>query len=252
MGLQATIVALMMSVAVAVGVAGPAGADPNCDPGNWTHRFDGWYNATSFSQYIGVSARIEVNRGAVCDADPNPNLDVGNFNVAWSMIASGNGDGWAQSGYARSWGTNIYHFSQQYRGQGGSLTSVYCTWCGALATGEIHQYWQQWDPVARVWNSNVDQTIFQTTSTSFRYYWTTPYSPQYAGETKYMANNMPGTPSNTTLFDQMSVQAVTDAGWGPQPCPDGQRDIAVNSNPARWASAGYSCLTPTAQAIWTK
>lgn len=227
--------------------------DPNCNPSVRGNYFDGWYNATSTNRYIGSSALITVRTGDVCDGNPDPNLDTGNYNVAWSMIASGNSQGWAQSGYARSWGTAKYHFSQQFGGYASDpILDNYCTSCGALANGEIHKYWQQWDPVNKRWNSNVDNTIFGSTPSYFPSHWSRPYSPQFAGETAYLANNIPGSPTARTKFDQMSVQSFQDFQWGPQPCPDGQHDISVNSNTARWASAGVSCNSPTAQTIWTK
>lgn len=245
---------VLAAATLAVLLPSPASAyDPTCDPSIRGNYMDGWLNATYQPTYIGASARITVLTGAVCDANPDPNLDSGNYNVAWSMIASGDADGWAQSGYARAWGTAKYHFSQQYGGDPGDpVLDNYCTSCGALGNGDVHQYWQQWDPVNLRWNSNVDQTIFATTPSNFRFKWVQPYSPQFAGETAYPANNMPGNPVTKAKFDQMSVQAASDAGWGPQPCPSAQHDIAFNDNTARWASAGLSCLYPTAQAIWTK
>lgn len=186
----------------------------NCGTqGNW---FDGYYENPSYLSnppadwYEGASTYIVTREGLVCDT----NTSSSNFATGWSMIAAGNGSGWAQSGYFRSYGSSITYFSQiasdsthfqtvfRYNpilGSTHAYRSLYWSGCGCIQT-------------------TVDSTVFQQSTFNPYGRWSFPFVPQFFGETAYRESDMPGLSSSPMTFWGLGVQRYTDDVLVSIPC----------------------------------
>lgn len=236
---------LFLSMALCIGVipAAPAQAYiPQCGSGsNWFNGFSAFPNSGSPNNFEGAQAYITVRFGSVCDTDTSP---VNNFTNAWTMIADSDGLGWAQSGFERGYAGGLYHFAQQYDGFS-NLRTQYSV--NTVPAGEVHRYWQQYDPACSCIHSNVDLTRFLSSTFNPFASWsrTRPWSPQFLGEARYRESDIAGRVSYPTSFTGMSVQRL-DENWQPIPCPflSGSSD-----EPNRWLFAARSC---TSIDIWSR
>src|SRR5439155_26901019 len=141
----------------------------------------------------GASANITVRNAWLCTSDTSGN----NLSTAWSMIASGNARGWAQTGFLRSGPVGEAHFAQQSP-DGNSWSTVFGSQVG---DGEVHHDWQQYDGACGCIHSNIDVTRFMDSTFNPKAgWWQYPFSPQFFGETKYLESNMPGWSTCQTTF----------------------------------------------------
>jgi hypothetical protein len=220
-----------------VGAAGTSGC-----PSTHTSYFDGWAdisNRVGPNPYYfeGTSANIDVQAVALCTPDSEGR---GNFSYSWDMIANGTGSGWAQSGFGTYQGIScLFHWAEQ-SASGSSYTDVYGS---CVSPGQVHQYWNQYDPACTCLHSNVDTTRFMNSTFHPFSIWTQPFSPQFAGETKHSESDITGLVGSKTPFNHMLTQQY-DETWPLAPC----FLDSVNSVPTRYAQQGVNCYTDN---IWT-
>jgi hypothetical protein len=213
------------------------GALSDCGPADYTRTYHGgfyWpYKADWNSgghRFEGASAEITVRSGAVCGSDTNRQ----NFSDAWSMIA-GASDGWVQSGYERWHSSSIYFFSQTYRGSGFNPDTYYDL-STALTVGSVFRFWQQYDGNCFCLHSNVNTRRLLSTSWNPFGNWTEPFSPQFAGEVRYRASDLPGSSTRRADFTKLQAQNFYGDGWVSMP----HGMTSVNDNTTRWVVGAVS------------
>lgn len=217
--------------------------------------FDGRYQWSDLKgpsphYYEGASAHLTAQAVAFCPGDARWRY---NFSYAWTMVANNNGQGWIQSGFGQ-WNAGfgcLVHWSEASL-DGINYNDVFGS---CVSPGEVHQYWQQytgqpcspgdWGSGTSHGNiySNVDTIAFMSICPWG--VWTTPFSIQYMGETKYLESDMPGNDTHLTNFSDMEAQRFSDNIWEATPC------ILDNANsngnpyetvpPGRWRLLVYSC-----------
>ena len=174
------------------------------------------------SSIEGDYAIISTRYGAVCDTDTTAN----NFTNQYAMIASNNLAGWAQDGYIRWYGSSIVFFAQQSSGH--SLNTKYGT--TALAQGSTYFYYNKWDPTCYCMEDIIERTLYLKSTWNPWTAWVLPFSPQFTGETAYLASDLSGTATAPANYTSISGQQASTDGWQAYPCGQMQ---TINDGSAR-------------------
>ena len=124
------------------------------------------------------------------------------------MLAGADGLGWAQIGYQRlAKSSNTYFFTQWTANwHNGVLGRQYPEY-GGLPSGQVHQFWVQFDSIVGL-KLNVDTTTLESTTWDPRYALTSPANPQYSGEVSYVNSFIPGTSSVPVNIWQVQAEAL--------------------------------------------
>ena len=170
----------------------------------------------------GDYAIIATRYGAVCDSDTTG----ANFTNHYSMIASNNLAGWAQAGYLRWYGGSIVFFAQQSSGH--TLNTKYGT--SALTPGSTYFYYNKWASSCLCMENIIERTLYLKSTWNPWTTWTTPFSPQFTGETAYLASDLAGTATAPASYTAISGQDSATDVWQAYPCG---RLQAVNDGAAR-------------------
>jgi hypothetical protein len=207
----AVVGAAILVATVLQAIESPAANAAAC--GTKSNYHDGYYQfGASPVQLEGASAWITDQGGYVlCTTDTNEGT---NLSTSWTMVVSGNGSGWAQSGTMYRWGKGscVKHWAQQAQNSS-SWGDYYAAGCSAV--GETDQYWQQLVFVNGAWHvrSNMNTTIIRESSFNPLTSWTTPYGVEFDAETTYTASTVPGRVSAKQNYTSMQVQAWSDDSW---------------------------------------
>jgi hypothetical protein len=229
----------------------PANAARACS-GSATSYFDGFYYSASAHpgyNYEGVSGYIRVRDAAICTGSGN----AGNPSTSWVMIAGSNADhyDWSQVGFIRRGGDTLRWFSQHgwYSGGNNHLTTRFSTLSVIDQIGVQHTFRVLWSASCLCNRAYIDTTLWS--SSPFNPFvdaesgWgPTPFSPQFAGETKDLNSDITGQPSVHTAFSALGAQRYSDDVLEPLPCIM----TGANSNPSRWGRSSSRC---DAFDIWT-
>lgn len=208
--------------------------------------FDGFIHNNAYpDRFEGASTFLVTRVGGLCGTDRG---QISNFTNAWSMIAGSQSHGvceWAQSGFERGYisggGTNIRHFAQA-----SSCSTGLQTWySGYVAAGVKHAYRSLWSNACSCINISVDDSTKVSTNFNPFAIWGYPFQPQFLGETSYLQNDMPGTPTLHTPFTALGAQRVSDDVLALMPCTMS----GINDNTSSWAKDPSGC---TVFDIWTK
>jgi hypothetical protein len=161
--------------------------------------FAGWKAADSGEphSYEGTRGDLIYQQGTQCHTDTSPN----NLTASWTMILSQDRQGYAQSGY-------IYdnlppycwkNFAEQKIGSGYLSVRKYGS---CIDPGTHHNTGQETMPVAppQYWaiRSYIDSTVLMFSNWNQFATWTTPFVPEFLGETHYDQSDVPGGPSSKT------------------------------------------------------
>lgn len=182
----------------------------------------------------GDYAIIATRYGAVCDSDTTS----ANFTNHYAMIASNNLAGWAQAGYLRWYGSSTVFFAQQSSGH--TLNTKYGT--TALAAGSTYFYYNKWASSCLCIENIIERTLYLKSTWNPWTTWTTPFSPQFTGETAYLSSDLAGTASAPASYTAISGQNSATDAWQAYPCGQLQ---PVNDGSAR-RSDGKSWHVATA------
>lgn len=213
------------------------GAVGPCGPyGSW---FTGYYhNRSSSHQYEGASSYI-INGGAtVCTTIS----DQSNMALAWSMVASADAQGWAQSGFAGWPGAGNHWFAQLSPDGHDTLQTWFSS--GRIPVGQQDAYRALYNAACTCVQASVNGAVVLASLWSPYGEWTRPFIPQFFGEIHRFESNMPGTTAQHTKFWAMGGQRWTDDRLEGMPCTL----IGRNDNPSRWLYSASSC---TAFDLWS-
>lgn len=241
------------SLSPALAASGTHREIPQC--GARSNYFDGFYHnpAAHPDTLEGASAYIVNEFGAVCDTDtsaPNPGgRTIGNnFTTAWTMIASYDSQGWAQTGFIRGYNSPQYEWAEFKDPVSDTVYNRFPS-SPSLPNGVKHAYRELWSDSCACIVMSIDGV--EVTQTNFNPYvnWDAgpngdQFSPQFSGETTYTSSDIPGVPSAQTAFSAMGAQQFFGNALNSMPCTL----TYTNSNTARWTHSASSC---TAFNIWT-
>jgi hypothetical protein len=175
-----------------------------CGSGSSVNYHAGYGQSTAGPNYVGASARILTEYGAVCDTQQNSN----NFTAEYSMVDGQNTSGhnaWAQSGYIRWYNSGITYFAQQNDGFG----HVNTVFQYSPAIGETHTYIQKRSTSTGFIASIVDSTTFLTTNWDPEKEWSSPPTVEFSAEAAYLASDIAG--SATTPVQYSSLQGQLES-----------------------------------------
>lgn len=216
-----------------------------CDAYHGPGYFDGfeydWRKDPTPQYYEGAAADITSTNSHQCPADPSYNYY--NLTAQWVMIANGSstnyGQGYVQSGFiTRAGGVCQRWFSQIAIGN--EINPAYQQSECQPADGSTHYYAEVYTPSCLCIRSFVnDGRLLQSTWFNPFNAWTTPFSTNFYGETKYIQSDMPGTAAAPTTFGTTTypMQAqVYNNSFINQPCNlQGRNDsTTVGPQPPRW------------------
>jgi hypothetical protein len=196
----AVFVLLSSVMAVPIIWLSPSAGAASCGTAEVT--FDGT-NVGSQNVYY-VQSNITTNVPTLCGASNS-------HSSAWTMIQGSAGSGgYAQSGYIRLKGYSTAHMFAEYNEyNSGSFHFKE----GAAAPSGAPLYYESYDFSAGDIQMVVDtSTLLLTTDFDPELVWTTPWVPEWEGETHHTGDNMPGTASARTYFSSMLV--TTSRGGG--------------------------------------
>ena len=220
--------------------------------GTPSNYFEGYYYdravAPGYNDFIGARADLRIRHGAVCDVDSNGNPVTGkyNFTVAWAMIASdvySSTQGYAQSGFIRWYGSNIYDFAQNNVGNDPTPPTWYGT--TALSTGVDRAYKSIYNTACICVISYTDGTSRLMTAFNPYSNWDPPFGPQFMGEARFKQSDMPGTDGARMTMSSMKYQSDTDWNLYDTPCAIFS---PVTGGSTRWHHNKVDCVT---RQIWT-
>ena len=129
-------------------------------------------------------------------------------------ITSGNGAGYAESGFVRWYNHALTFFAQQFDG-GSDLRTRYANEPGV---GSVHGYYEKWQSSTGYIESIVDATTFITSTWSPFDKWALPFEPQFLGLAYYLASDIAGTASAPTEFTNLHGQDYITNYWDAYPC----------------------------------
>lgn len=161
----------------------------------------------------------------------------------WAMITGGGGnDGYAQSGYLRTAGqTGSHMFSQYTQCQN---CAFYTKEVGAPPAGSP-QYVENYNFTAGNIGMYVNgSTLLATTNFDPAFVWTGPWVPEWEGETHDNGDDMPGSSTSPTYFENMYIKTCRSCGLSH---PTGQ---SLSSDSSRYGVAWNT--TNVEFHIWTK
>jgi len=234
------VLALLMSCMF---VSPASAALPNCAYfGNWHEGV--WKDPKLNYVSNGTSAIVTVRSSALCGNQNSNN----NIALAWTMIASNDGRGWAQAGFANYWGNpnGTVHFTQYKQGSCCSAVTYYGS--QHLLSGQKYQYSERYIVNSYCLHSigclqgRVDNIIWFSTDFDPAGRWATPWLNEYEGETTYTGSDVPGLATSKTAFQSMQNQKA-DGTWEPQRC--GMNDSHANP---RWDHGLTGC---DSRQVWT-
>jgi hypothetical protein len=182
-----------------------------CGSTNSSNYHVGKFQALGTGSYEGAYAYIATRYGAVCDTDTSAN----NFQNPYAMIASGDGNGYAQSGYTRWYNSCTYFFAEQSK-NGSTFYDKFGTTC-VTTDGTTHKYTEEYFSSCSCVKSMVDGTPYMTSNWNPFNNWSYPFSPQFEGEAIYRESDMPGNSASPTSFTDLHYQN-TDNSWGAYGC----------------------------------
>lgn len=199
-------IAIFAFVAAGLASGGRASISPCGTEGS---HFSGG-EATGITQ-VGAKANITAQDPSLCDAATgSPSTSS-----AWSMEVSGDGTYLAQVGYIHTGSLFVY------QNQSGYHYSVFTEWT-PLSGPDILQFWSPSPPPSsalyEVSRNATDARInlwegtTQLTHTSYdpALWWSTPWIPEFYGETHHCQSDIPGTTSNRVTFS--NVEKKSSAG----------------------------------------
>jgi hypothetical protein len=244
------IAAFALAAAVILGIPLPVhAASSTClAPSNY---FDGYAQSTYGVAYEGVRGDITARNSALCLTDSTLN----NSTVVWTMIANagptGSGNGWAQSGYRRTYDKygvllGIKHFAQQWDGDFGHDATNYLQ-SGTVSLGSNNVYKSVWNSNCYCLNSWANNSLVLSSSWNPYSTWAFPFAVQSAGEAIYTANDMPGDATNQAVVSNLQGERVSDDTFEALSCGT----LAYhNDHPSTWH---LSALNPmcTGFSMWS-
>jgi len=234
---------------------GGAAPDEIFQCGTRSNYFDGFYHNTSAhaDTLEGASAYIVNRFGSVCDTDhsaPSPGgQTIGtNFTTAWVMIAAYDGNGWAQTGFIRGYNSPQYKWAEFYDPLTGNVYNRFPS-SPSLPDGANHADRALWSSACACIEMSIDGVMLTRTNFNPWVNWYAgpngnQFSPQFAGETTYLASDIPGVPTSKSRIWALGAQQYYGDALVSMPCTL----TAINSNPSRWALSAASC---TDFSIWT-
>ncbi len=181
--------------------------------GSQSNYQEGWQTGgTPVMTLEGVSAALTYRHIYECTY---PAYTYQNLVSAWTMVASADTTGWAQSGYwyYHGIGNNcMSHFAQQVYNYPTNAPTTVIGSC--VSDHESHQAWQQTVYVGGSSNwavrSNIDVTIFIQSAWNQFSVWSQPLRAVNDGETSMMQSDVPGTPSNVDDWSSIQVQSYAN------------------------------------------
>lgn len=228
------------------GSAGSAGETSTC--GTRATNFVGTDPATNNGTVYAVTARINTEIPHLCGA-PDTGSRNGSASAVWTMLqGSGPGDGYAQSGYEKS--TNnfgdgksrsvTYYFAEAIR--------LHCSTCKdafkeTSAVSGTNEYHQSYDFANNVIDMEINSTVLLKTKWDPKNNWTSPWMPEWEGETHWTKDDVPGTASSPVYFSNMRIKKCKTCAWS-------WATLTASSTSSRYA---YKWDTQNGKFhIWTK
>ena len=237
-------VALLPGMLTANTVAAPPAPAATACIGGSSNLFDGHYGGGTTMTY-GASALITVRSGSWCLGI----ADSVSFYSGWSMLAapSGGGHEYAQSGFNHDEDKSRIHFAQANTGSG--FDSNFNG--GTALVGSTYKYWSVADSNCDCLRMFVNSTQLLQTTWSPWDEWSksSAWQPQFFGEVRDAGDDMPGTNSYKTVFDELKVH---DGGAWTTDLPPMD---SLNSNSTRWGQTDvitFCSAGPRCFGIWTK
>lgn len=229
----------------------------------------GWAHIPSAhsNAFEGTSSFIRSTPAATCSTDTwspnpsNPNSMLRNATMGWVMIADYTQANYSQVGFLAGFNQLAYVWAQFYVDYGNpnharELVNRYLP--NYVASGARHAFYekfnancpaptnhpceQSFDGSTRVTDTNFDPFVVFDPGPTFPPRW----SPQYATEKTYQANDIMGTPSDRLHFTSMGAQRFEDDQFVLEPCT--LNFIVSPSPPTRAAHNALSC---TSVDFWT-
>lgn len=213
-----------IGAALAFAVTGLSSISPahaslaQCETG--PHRFAGfasqYWTGSQPHTYEGAAAYLTYEYGNLCSmGDDNPH---NNISTTFTMVASADGHGWAQSGMELRTGESCWHHWAEQE-QDTSYYQPYDRDGSCVGQGEVHHLVQQAVLDGGFWRiiSTIDASNFIESSFSPFTTWAKPFSVSFVGETGHDASdvpgyNQPGYPPRSD-FNNMQVQDYYNNYW---------------------------------------
>ena len=226
-GLASSLIVIAMATVPIVTTANVASAAACGTPAS---NFDGTTIVNQMNYY--AQANIQVQPATLCG-------NVNSMSSAWVMIASKNGNGgYTQAGYMFTPGNGARLFAQ-YSKNGSAYFGAF-----GVAISGTALYYDSYDFSAGDMVMDSDGYPLLTTPWDPVAEWTTPWVPQWEGETAFPGDNVPGSASTPAHFTSMEIKTTRGGGVSN---PSG---LSVSST-----STNYGVAWDTVNSsfhIWTK
>jgi hypothetical protein len=186
----------------------------------------------------GVAAWLNNPGGdGLCQGDNNSGT---NWVAAWTLVGGKNSTGWSQSGLRYGYGMPCVErwFQQAKTGNNDWVD----TFMGCADSND--EYWSYIAPNGGGHKAQSNISSPQTTWTVNSSWdpvasWTTPYWAEYASESDYAVNTVPGTASNPEDYTTLQVYKYLNGPWG-STC--GNQNLGQsNPTPAIWKQLALAC-----------
>ena len=187
-----------------------------------------------YGSYYGANANIISHVPLLCTTNAS-----WSDSAAWTMLAGGiPSQQYAQAGYGRMYGDSTAYYFTEYR-QDGNHSFVRKEY-GAISGGQNQNYQVAYNTGGYIdlWAAgNHDRTNFNPVGI-----WSTPFKPQWEGETHDPGDDVPGTASNPTTFANLEWELTANSGFS------GVSGIVFSSGSPRY---GISSSNQSQFNIWT-
>lgn len=192
----------------------------------FVYHFDGAWNPSESND--GAGATINTMTPALCSGtDPN------SASAIWAMTAGQGDDQYAQSGYVRFYGQSTVYFFAEYD-KNSNTSFVYKGFGTASGT---HTYDELYNFNGGYIQMEKDNVTLLTTNFDPAVSWTSPWSPQFLGETHDPGDDIAGTSSNPVYFSNLCIVISRSGGCSSTPSLSLYSDLSRYHN--AWDSQNH-------------
>jgi hypothetical protein len=174
-----------------------------------------------------------------------------NFVATWAMIASGDGTGWAQSGYVRWYNHCTVTFTQD-----AVINAVKSTTYGTTCQqdeGQLNTFTEKYDGGCECIYEMENSRILHYTGFDPKGYWTSPWDPEFFGEAAYLESDIPGNSVDPSTFSALKYQGADGSfySYECQVLTAKDQGTAMRSDGQQWyiktsTCPGFNIYTDTA------
>jgi hypothetical protein len=176
-----------------------------CDSSGPNNYLVGYFrNPTEQNEnWEGASAQLTVRPGGLCGGDSSNN----NFYCGWVLLSSHNAANYAQVGFIKRPGSSSAFVFVEVNSETGFYAGP------NVASGQVDQYWLQYDPTAKREKFNFDNTNLRMSTFDPLTAWTQPIEPQWMDETSYKVNSVPGSTDYPVTWNTILTQRIDNSDF---------------------------------------